>query len=469
MKRLALICGAAVFTVAACLVLAGRRLGDHRPPVAVSAPQPSSQSAAPAVGASATDAQGFLYGRVTTRTGKVYLGRLRWGVGREAFWGDSFNGLKADNAWAAQVSPEKLPKEVSTSILGRLFGGSEHTKDLRRRFMARFGDLVRIEARGVKGVRVTQKSGSVVDLDRFEAGDFDDGVRVFDARGTVDLDSMVIASVELLPTPGLTDAPARLSGTVRTAQGDFTGYLQWDREKGVASDELVGRGRIGIPGLATAVVPGLGKAGTLSLRFDSIRTIARREPNSALVTLLDGREIELIGTGDSGVGDVGIDNRGIYVDDPRYGRVLVAWNAFESATLHPSGSGPAYADFVGGTALAGTVAARDGRTLRGRLVFDLDESETTDTLDAPAGGVDYLIPFGLVASITPPPPAPAAGARATVRLWSGEELALQLSGDLGENNAGLLIFAGDGVQGEYLAWSEVTRIDLDRPTVPARP
>ncbi len=489
MKRLALLGGAAVVAIAVGFVLAGHRLGDGAPRTSGPAPEASTlrstersaaaprsaetppASAAPEVRGVAGDAQGFLYGRVTTRVGQVYLGRLRWGIGREAFWGDSFNGLKADNPWAAQVSPERLPKEASTSFLRRLFGSSPRAKDLRRRFMARFGDLVRIEARGLKGVRVTQKSGTVVDLDRFEAGDFDDGVRVFDARGTVDLDSMAIASVELLPTPGLADAPARLAGTVHTAQGDFTGTLQWDREKGVATDELVGRRKIGIPGLATAVVPGLDKAGTLGLRFDTIRTIARRSSNSALVTLLDGREVELIGTGDSGVGDVGIDNRGIYVDDPRYGCVLVAWDAFESADLQPSGSGPAYADFPGGTALAGTVMVRDGRTLRGRLVFDLDESETTETLDAPAGGVNYLIPFGLVAAITPAPAEPAAppGARATVRLWSGEELELEPSGDLGENNAGLLIFAGDGARGEYVAWSEVRRIDLDRPAVPGRP
>jgi hypothetical protein len=185
------------------------------------------------------------------------------------------------------------------------------------------------------------------------------------------------------------------------------------------------------------------------------------------VTLLDGREVELIGTGDSGVGDVGIDNRGIYVDDPRYGSVLVRWDAVESADLSPAGSGPAYADFPAGSAIAGTVMTRDGRSLRGRLIFDLDETETTETLDAPAGAVNYLIPFGLVASITPAPPATPV-ARATVRLWSGEELALEPAGDLSENNAGLLIFAG-GAQSEYVAWSEVARIDLERSAAQVRP
>lgn len=447
MKRLAVAGAVAIVVVAAGYVLGGRRLGDAAAP-APATPRPAAASTPPlSPSASQTDAPGFLYGRVTTRDGEVYVGRLRWGGGEEAFWGDYFNGLKAVNPWAAQVAPGRLPTEDrSISILGLKVGDPAHPKDLRRRFMARFGDLARIEARGAKRVRVTLKSGTAFDLDRFEAGDFDDGVRVWDARGQVDLDSLRIAAVELLPTPPLGDAPPRLHGTVRTGHGEFTGFLQWDREKGVASDELTGRGAGGVE----------------RLPFTSIRTIARGAADGAQVTLRDGRTVTLTGTGDSGVGDVGRDNRGVYVDDARYGRVLVPWEALERADLDVAGSGPAYADFPPGGPLAGAVTAREGRRFEGRLVFDLDETETTETLDAPADGVDYTIPFGLVASIVPAARA-AADARATVRLRSGEELALVPSGDLGDANAGVLVFAAEGAAPQYLAWSEVARIDLAPP------
>ena len=177
------------------------------------------------------------------------------------------------------------------------------------------------------------------------------------------------------------------------------------------------------------------------------------------MALLDGREIAL-----SGTNDVNRDNRGSYVDDPRYGRVLVSWEAFERVDFSPHGSGPAYGDFPAGVPLRGTVQTRDGRHLTGRVVFDLDESESTETLDAPLRGVDYTIPFGLVVSILregldgPGPP------HHRVTLQSGEELALEPSGDLGEQNAGMLIF-GDGgqQQPEYVPWPDVTRIDFDRP------
>ena len=314
--------------------------------------------------------------------------------------------------------------------------------------MARFGDIARIEASG-RDVRVTLKSGTVFDLDRFDASDFDDGVRVWDGRrGVVDLDSLRIRTIELLPTPALGAAPDRLHGTVRTRQGDFTGFVQWDREECVGSDELDGH---------TA-------DGELSLRFDTIRSIARRSRDSSLVTLLDGREIVL-----SGTREVGDGNRGIYVDDRRYGRVLVSWDAFERVDFSPGGSGPAYGDFPPGRPLTGSVTTRDGRRLAGRLVYDLDESETTETLDAPSQGVDYTIPFGLIASIVLPGREERGAQRARVTLHSGEELQLERAGDLGEGNAGMLIFVDGRQRPEYVPWTDVEQVDSRPPAgdVPA--
>ena len=51
----------------------------------------------------------FLFGRITTHTGGTYEGRLRFGGDEEALWGNTFNGVKDDNPWAAHVTPEALP------------------------------------------------------------------------------------------------------------------------------------------------------------------------------------------------------------------------------------------------------------------------------------------------------------------------------------------------------------------------
>jgi hypothetical protein len=313
--------------------------------------------------------------------------------------------------------------------------------EVSRQFLARFGEIARIEARG-REVRVTLKNGAVFDLNRFDASDFDDGVRVWDGkRGVVTLDSLRIRAIDLLPTPSPGAVPYRLHGTVRTRQGDFTGFVGWNRDESVGTDELDGH---------TA-------DNELRLRFDTLRSIARRSRDSSLVTLLDGREIEL-----SGTSDVGHGNGGIYVDDPRYGRVLISWDAFERADFNPGGSGPAYGDFPPGHPLTGSVTTRAGLRLAGRLVYDLDESETTDTLDAPSQGVDYTIPFGLIASIVPPGSEESGSQRARVILRNGEELELEPAGDLGEKNAGLLIFVA-GQRPEYVLWIDVGKVDLDRP------
>lgn len=385
----------------------------------------------------------FLYGRITTIEGDTYEGRLRWGGSQEAFWGDYFNGAKKDNPWAAQVPPERLPKERrSFAIFGIELNNREYPVDLGRLFMARFGDLARIEARG-RDVRVVLKSGAVVDLDRFGASDFDDGVQVWDDRqGATNLDSLRIRTIEFLPAPSPGAAPHRLHGTVRTQHGSYTGFLQWSQEQCIGSDEFHGYD---------------GNRET-RLRFVDIGAIERRPDGSSLVKLQDGREIALSGTRDSGEG-----SRGVYIDDPRYGRVLVSWNAFEAVNFSPGGGGPAYGDYPPGGPIRGTITTRDGRRLAGRLVFDLDESEVTDTLDAPLHGVTYTIPFGLIASIALPRPEDPAACRASLTLHSGEELRLECTGDLGERNAGMLVFLEGNLRPEYVPWQEIAQLAFDRP------
>ena len=446
--------GAAVLVLLA--VVAGYRALDRDVPAAAATPPATTPSTAPAAAqthpAAATD-QGFLYGRVVTADGTVYEGRLRFGIDQEAFWGDYFNGYKPENPWRAHLPPERLKERYAIEILGIEIARRERQVNLGRPFTARFGELARIEARG-RDVRVTLKSGTVFDLDRYGASDLDDGLRVWDGRrGAVDLTATVqkellgiegdrrIRTIELLPTPPLGAAPYRLQGTVRTRQGDFTGFVAWHRHGAIGPDELDGR---------TAAAEGEGED-ELSLRFDTIRSIARRSRDSSLVTLLDGREIVLSGTPEVGAG-----NRGIYVDDPRYGRVQIFWDTFERADFGPGGSGPAYGDFPPGRRLTGSVTTRAGRRLAGRLVYDLDETETTDTLDAQNRGVHYTIPFGLIASIAP-------GGRVT--LHGGEELQLERTGDLGEANLGMLIYIDGGERPVYVPWTDVEQVDIDRPPV----
>jgi hypothetical protein len=435
--------GAFAAVVVLFAVAAGYRALHDEPHRAVApshAITPSTPSAAAKTHPAPETQQGFLYGRITATDGATYEGRLRWGEGgdQEAFWSDTFNGSKRENHWLAQVPPEQRPKERSTfEIFGIKIAERVSALEVRRQLMVRFGEVARIEARG-RDVQVTLKSGSMFDLDRFEAGDIDDGVRVWDGkRGIVDLDSMRIRTVELLPTPPIDAAPYRLHGTVHTRHGDFTGFVQWDGDQCVGTDELEGR-------------TGDDRR---SVRFDTIRSIAQRKDYSFLITLLDGREVVL---------EVGRRRRGIYVDDGRYGRVQISWDAFEGVDFSAGGSGPAYDDFPPGRPLTGSVTTRAGGRLTGRLVYDLDEGETTETLDADFQDVDYAIPFGSIASIVPRGHEEPAAPRARVTLQSGEELQLERTGDLGERNAGMLIFVEGRQQPVYVPWPDLVQVDFDR-------
>jgi hypothetical protein len=423
------------------------------PPAAPAIPPPARTHGAPA------SSDGFLYGRIRAVDGTAYEGRLRWGAGQEAFWSDSFNGYKHENPWVGFVPEEhRLEEHRPFEIFGIPFGNGE--LPYARQFMVRFGDLRRVEI-GRRNVRVTLKSGTEWNLSRYSANELDDGVRVWDRdRGVVDLTAAVetewfardrdrrIRTIEFLPTPPLAAAPYRLHGTVRTRQGDFTGFVQWDRDDSVGSDELEGR-------LAGKKV---------GLRFDTIRSIARESAEGARVTLLDGRELVL-----GKDREVGPDIRGIYVDDPRYGRVAIGWSAFQRLDLTTGGSGLGYADIPPGRPLLGSVTTRDGRRLAGRVVYDLDESETTDTLDAESQGIHYSIPFDLIAAVEPLPRDAGGAHRVKVLLHGGEELQLGGSDDVGRREGSVLVLTGPGDSAEYLPWDQVQRIELERPAGPPPP
>lgn len=389
----------------------------------------------------------LLHGRVTTVDGQAYRGRLRFGGDEEAFWGDYFNGRKDENPWIAHMPPGARPRQ-GVRLAGIRIGADAAA--VRRPFMARMGDIAKLEARG-RNLWVTMKSGTVHHLNRYAADDFADGLRIWDpTHGVVDLDEGRIRTIEFEAAPaGGAEPPYRLHGTVRTRhEGVFTGFIEWGRKGSLPLDDLHGRTAAGEQ---------------VRLPFVTVRSISRLSGERALVTLLDGRELVL-----SDSRHVGDGSRGIYVDDARFGRVLVSWNALDHADFTPVGvaagdSGPAYGAFPAGVPLAGTVSTAGGRQYRGRIVFDLDESEITETLDAPSQGVDYTLPFERVASIVLPGGGRASGA-ATVVLSNGERLELERAGDLGPYNGGLLIFTGAGEAAEYVPWRHVVRIDFDTQT-----
>jgi hypothetical protein len=94
---------------------------------------PASRPVTPSAAAATAPHPSFLYGRITTRVGGGYEGRLRWGGDQEAFWNDYFNGAKVANPWAAYVPPERLPKRrKAIKIFGVEIASRENPVDLGR-------------------------------------------------------------------------------------------------------------------------------------------------------------------------------------------------------------------------------------------------------------------------------------------------------------------------------------------------
>ncbi|MEM9404737.1 MAG: hypothetical protein AAGA81_01750 [Acidobacteriota bacterium] len=378
-------------------------------------------------------APGFLYGRVETVRAS-YEGRIRFGGVQEAFWTDTFDAFKKENPWQSFVDPEALIDEEPVEVFGVSLGTRKRPVNLRRPFRVAFGDIVALEPE-VSNLFVELKSGATLRLDRMGADDFGDGLRVWDAdRGVVDLDELSVRRIEFLAPPPMR-APRRLYGTVRSSAGEFTGFIQWDREASVDTDPIVGRS----------------DEGSSELSFGQVRRVERTADGS-LWSLRDGRRIELTGTRSVGSG-----HRGVAVTDERYGRAVVGWSSFESLDLREAGSGPGYESFAAGGPLRGRVTLIDDSTLEGRLVYDLDESETTDTLDVSRGDVDYALRLSDVAVIEPRHDVHCA-TPPRVTLRGGQTLELDCSGDLAPTHAGVLVFRGETPT--YAAWSAVRLVEL---------
>ena len=87
-----------------------------------------------------------------------------------------------------------------------------------------------------------------------------------------------------------------------------------------------------------------------------------------------------------------------------FGKVLVDWRDFEYVEFLdkiPSGSFLSYDDFPKPKRLKGEVITAKGETMKGLIVFDIDETYDYEILEGDDYNVKYSIPFRKIASIKP--------------------------------------------------------------------
>lgn len=378
-------------------------------------------------------AEGFLYGTVESDNGNTYRGFLRWGS-EEAFWDDHFNSTKEKLEYADRV-PEEERERRQIDLFGFTIGWRADATG-GRSLTLRFGDIREIEPSGGDRARVTLKNGRVLDLD---GGSNDMGATITvqdESLGEVKLKWRDIGRITFSAAPaGATPPAARLYGTLTTFHQTYRGHIQWDLQECLSTDELDGE---------TA-------DGDVSIEMGKIRTIEKRSRRGVYVDLWDGRRLSL-----SGTNDVNSSNDGIFVEDERFGRVEVGWDEFEKLELERTdSSGRGYDDYPPARALTGTVIDTSGSRTTGRIVFDLDESETWEMLDGDLDDVDYSIPFDRIAAIEP-----RSRDSSLVVLRDGSELILEDSQDVSERNDGVVVVPLEGRE-TFIAWRRIERIEFD--------
>ena len=387
------------------------------------------------------DNDGFLYGTVVTDSGKEYTGFLRWNADEEAFWDDLFHSAKTKLPYIDEVdrADRRRDRKKHTNI--KIFGfrvnveSDDWAGDDSRVFIARFGDIERITVKGDDAARLDMKGGESLDVEGY-ANDVGATILVKDAGlGEIELHWDNIDTIRFAAAPrGADPGEQRLYGKLETRIGSFEGFIQWDKEECLASDRLDGET----------------EDGELSIPMGSIARIERHGSQGCEVTLKDGRDYRLRGSN-----DVNDDNRGIMVEDKRYGRVVIYWDEFDRLDFEDrKDSGRGYGDYEGQKPLSGTVVGKDGEKHRGRIVFDLDESENWEMLNGNWRDAEYNIPFSLVARIEP------GRDESRVLLRGGEELWLEDSQDVTENNDGLLIFDQGDADPLYLRWQQIESIEF---------
>jgi hypothetical protein len=395
-------------------------------------------------GPATADNRGFIYGRVTTESGTEYEGFLRWGK-QEAFWDDIFHSMKTELPYAdvAMDYIEDHYDERDRKSRGgemKVFRWKIEWEDdgySSRVFSARFGDIESIRVTGDDEAEVTMRSGQVYDVEGY-SDDVGGRIHVLDGSlGEIDLRWDRIETIEFMAAPRDATPPARrLYGLVETEIGEFEGYIMWDKEECLSTDLLDGES----------------EDGDLSIEMGRISSIEPRGRSSSIVILDDGRKLRLRGSN-----DVNDDNRGIMIENERYGKITVAWDSFDRLEFRdPPGSGRGYDDYARQGVLLGTVVDADGREHSGQIVYDVDESESWEALNGRDRDVEFAIPFEMISSI-----APYGRDSAVVTLRNGEEIELEDSQDVSDSHDGILVLDEQGEVLSWISWDDVEIVRFD--------
>jgi hypothetical protein len=380
----------------------------------------------------AQEGKALLYGKVSSRSGAVFTGQIRFGAGG-LFWDDLFTAVKTGDETPC---PDRIASWWN-------FGGGllsiweDRYSSSPNQFLCRFGDIRRIRSGRDAGLALSLKNNRellLLDTRR----NYGSTVAVMDAAmGLIELPWPQIREIVFAEAPSGYDLRHRpLYGTVTTPHVQFRGRIQWDGDERFEEDVLEGS-----DGIRYFRIP-----------FGQIRRIENLG-DASRVTLQNGSSLLLGGTN-----DVDSRNRGIIIQVEGLGRVAVPWAAFVEVRFEPirpdlPGN---YASFGFPERLSGTVKTLDGMALHGTLVYDCDESWDVEILEGVHNGLQYSVPFRNIRRISPKNTTHAA-----VELLDGSLFLLGHLQDVSMQNRGILIRERSGGEPIHIPWSLLDEVVFD--------
>ncbi len=387
------------------------------------------------IGVSAQDS-GLIYGKVTTRTGAVYQGNLRWG-GEEVFWTDEFNASKLDTKVFGHMINSDKDESISIWSLSSIW--DDYRSNSVHEFSCQFGNIRKLEYIDDRKVMLTLKNGHQIKVGGSGYNDIRASVTILDAElGKIKISGSNVRSVEFMETPRKLNVKFgdALYGTVHTYEGDSVqGFLQYDKDERLTTDFLDGDS-----GSETLKIP-MGK-------------ITSIEPsrNGSKVRLVSGRQLYLTGTNDVDDG-----NRGVVVTIEDLGRVWIPWSDISVINFEKnSSSGPSYNSFKAPKGISGEVILLNNKSYKGRMAYDRDEVWEFEFLDGDSKNWEVKVPFANIKSITP-----KNTRYSVIELKAGKKLMLGNKRDVSADNGGILLFTDQNKDPVAIDWDEIDTIIFD--------
>jgi hypothetical protein len=333
-----------------------------------------------------------IFGRVTTNSGSVHEGWVRWDR-NEVGWMDILDGSKKHEEfeyqdWWVLVHPGDRSRDRVIEVAGYRVTWDDSAPEFPENVESgiRFGHIRRLVPVDRQEVRLELRSGGDVVLTggSTDLGTDLRGVLVTSSSGRTrefeweDIESLDLSEGSARGTEnGETN---RLHGTVELNDGaTYTGYVGWDLNGVLRSDTLTGFDSGGE---------------RHEILFERITEI-RRHADEAEVKLSTGESLRL-----SDHDDVGYGNSGIQVSDPSMGMIDVDWRELAGVRFHAPEEALDLGSFPPIQRLRGTVVTSDSTTFSGWIRWDGDEEYSWELLDGQdQGGNDFDVEFSNILSM----------------------------------------------------------------------